>query len=781
MTVVPPRHPAGAPPARRGDDATALRRRRALVATYGTLGALLVAYVVSLLARTPAQQWTWLDGWGVAAFEVLASGACLARALLRRPGRAVALFLGASLLAWALGDVFLTVESLGGANPPTPSTADAFYLAFYPCAYVALVLLLRRQARTIAPRSWLDGAIAGLGAAAVCAAFAFHGIAHSAGGHAVSVATNLAYPIGDLLLLALAMGGAAVVAAKARVPWVLLAAGIACNAVGDTFNVFPAGGSSQVGVVFNAGAWPTATVLLSLAVWTVPERSELLAPERTPGFALPGLAAIAGLGVLLVGGLHTVSRVALGLAAGTLAVVGVRLVVSVRSLRALTVERHRQAVTDELTGLGNRRLLFDVLDRFFADHVEGRGAADEPASALAFLFIDLNRFKEINDSFGHPAGDELLRKLGPRLRASLRPGDVPIRLGGDEFGALLLDADAAAAVAVAQRVADTLSEPFVLGGVTAHIGASIGVALAPGDAVDVAGLMWCADVAMYRAKLGGSEVALYDQGLDEGEDHLSLAADLRAAVEAGAFVIHYQPQLDLRTGRVVAVEALVRWPHPRLGLIPPLKFLPLAEEAGLMRILTMWVLDSAMAQAAAWRASGHELTMSVNVAASDLLEPGLFDIVVEGLDRYRLPSHALVLEVTETGIIKDFERSRQVIEHLRDAGVIVSIDDFGAGFTSLAYLSGLAVGELKLDRTFVTGLSGTDKQRDLELVRATIHLGHAMGLRVVAEGIEDDATLSLLSELGCDLAQGYFIGRPLPATDLAFRAGDPAAHHAAAI
>ena len=176
------------------------------MATYGSFGALLIAYVVSLLVRTPAQQWTWLDGWAIAAFEVVVAGACLARVAIRRPGRAMALFLGVSLLAWAVGDIFLTIESLGGASPPTPSTADAFYLLFYPCAYVALVLLLRRESRTIAPRSWLDGAIAGLGAAAVCAAFAFHGIAHSAGGGNLSVAVNLAYPIGDLLLLALVMG-----------------------------------------------------------------------------------------------------------------------------------------------------------------------------------------------------------------------------------------------------------------------------------------------------------------------------------------------------------------------------------------------------------------------------------------------------------------------------------------------------------------------------------------------------------------------------------------------
>jgi EAL domain-containing protein (putative c-di-GMP-specific phosphodiesterase class I) len=304
---------------------------------------------------------------------------------------------------------------------------------------------------------------------------------------------------------------------------------------------------------------------------------------------------------------------------------------------------------------------------------------------------------------------------------------------------------------------------------SATVGASIGIALAPSDSVDSTGLTWCADTAMYRAKLGQIPYAFYNQELDGGEQRINLVEELRVAVEEGGFVLHYQPQLDLHSGQILAVEALVRWPHPRLGLVPPLKFLPLAEDAGLMGALTKWVLGEALTQCAAWRSTGTHLAVSVNVSTSNLLDEGFTELAMELLAQRGLPPEALVIEITETSIITDFNRSKQVIEGLKDLGIVVSIDDFGAGFTSLAYLSSLAVGELKLDRTFIADLGAEGKERDLELVRATIQLGHDMKLRVVAEGIEDVATLELLSELGCDLAQGYFISRPMPADKLAFR------------
>lgn len=726
---------------------------------YGIFGSLVIAYAISVVWRGPSHQALWLDGWAVSAFEVSVSLVALAAAFFRQRDRVALAFLGAGLLSWSLGDIVLSSESMGGATPPVPSAADFFYLLFYPCAYVALVLLLRRQTRSLAPRSWLDGAIAGVGAAAVCAAFAFHTIVHSSGAGAWSVATNLAYPVGDVLLLGLVIGAAAMVPSNARRQWIFLAAGIALTAGGDTANILQlAVARDSVTALFNAAAWPAAITIISLAMWLRAGPAHLQESHRSPGFVLPGIAAMAGMAVLIVATFAVVPRVAVGLATCTLVFVGIRLMLSLDALRSITVERHRQAVTDELTGLGNRRLLFGVLDAFFSDEASHR--------KMAFLFIDLNHFKELNDSFGHAAGDDVLRQLGPRLQASMRPSDILVRLGGDEFAAVLVDVDEEVAENVATRLSASLAAPFVLGGVKANIGASIGIALAPSDATDRAGLLWCADVAMYRAKLGGHPFVLYDQLVDDNEDHLGLAAELRSAVEGGHFMLHYQPQVDLATSRVTAVEALVRWPHPRLGLLPPIKFLALAEETGLMKMLTAWVLDKSVRQAAAWLRQGREITVSVNVSATDLLAPTFYDEISKVLELHKLPPGALVLEITETSVISEFERCKLVIERLRDLGVDVSIDDFGAGFTSLAYLSDLAVGELKLDRSFITTLAGTGKSRNRELVRAIVGLGHALGLRVVAEGIEDGATLALITELGCDLAQGYFLGPPVPAEEI---------------
>jgi diguanylate cyclase (GGDEF)-like protein len=738
-----------------------------LWSAYGLLGALLVGYLCVLIADGRRQPSTLIGGWGVDVFELAASFLCIARGLLRRRGRVAALILGAGLLVWAVGDTALTIESLGGTTPPTPSLADVFYLCFYPLAYIAVVLFMRGQVRRLTAPNWLDGAVAGLGAAAVCAAFAFHSILTSTGASTAATVTNLAYPIGDLLLLTLVVGGTAVLSEGRRAPWMMLAAGIALNVAGDTFNLFQrTAGASSVGMVFNGIAWPTAILLMSMAVWLRPHPTELVAPEKPARFVLPGLGALSGLAVLCIGSFHHVGRVALILAMATLAAVGIRMVFSVRTLRSLTEERHRQSVTDHLTGLGNRRHLFNVLEAFFADLADPQIAP----RALAFLFIDLDHFKEINDSFGHPAGDELLRQLGPRLRSCLRSRDVLVRLGGDEFAAVLVGADAEYATLVAHRLAASLREPFMLDVMRASIAASIGIAMAPTDAADCDDLLRCSDVAMYRAKLGDLSVARYQRDLDTGTSPLLLVEELRSAVEAGELVLHYQPQLDLASGEVVAFEALLRWPHPRLGIVPPLTFLPLAEEAGLMRPLTAWVMREALAQCASWRAAGHDVAIAVNVSTSNLLDVGFTDLVRSLLARFGLPSSALVIELTETSIISDFERSKDVIEELRELGLVVSIDDFGAGFTSLAYLSSLAVGELKLDRTFITGLASGERKRDPELVRATIDLGHALGLRVVAEGVEDVATLDLLSDLGCDLAQGFCISRPKPAEETTFDA-----------
>jgi diguanylate cyclase (GGDEF)-like protein len=737
---------------------------RAVRVAYAVLGTLLLAYFASLIVRGPGQSVTLVDGWLVAAFEVVASVLCISRAFGSRR-RAIPLLLGLGVLSWSIGDTLLTFESAGGSTPSVPSPADLFWLGFYPIVYVALVLLMRKHLSNLGAATWLDGAVAGLGAAGVCASFAFNTILHSVGGSAATatVATDLAYPIGDVLLLILAVGGTALIPGKKNPQWLMLAGAVAINAIGDTFNLFASSGStSHLGTIFNGIAWPSSILLISISVWMRPGQFNPLAERRTPGFLLPGLGAGAGLAILLVDTVQRVTPVAIGLATATLVTVGIRLGLSVRGLRSLTEIRHRQAITDELTGLGNRRQLFSLLNAFFAD----RADPETINRHLSLLYVDLDHFKEINDSFGHGAGDELLRQLGPRLTSSLRDTDVLVRVGGDELAVLIMDADPRYATGVAERLMAKLEEPFVLNAVTVRIGASIGIASAPTDATDSVGLLRCADLAMYRAKVGPEAFETYRHDIDDDGNRLRLVEELRDAVEGGQFQVHYQPQVDLQTGEVTAVEALLRWPHPRLGMVPPLDFIPLAEEAGLMQALTAFVLERAVSQCAAWHAGGRPLTVSVNISATNLLDPGFSASVKAVLGRHHLLASALVLEITETTILRDFDVCKRVIVQLRDLGLGVSIDDFGAGFTSLAYLGSLAVSELKLDRAFLTRLATGDTERNSALVRATIALGHKLNMRVVAEGIEDPEALDLLTSLGCDLGQGYFISHPMPAQDL---------------
>jgi len=735
---------------------------------YGAMGLLLLAYCVSLIVRGPTQTVSPIDGWGVAAFELVASALCLSRAL-GSSRRMVLLLLGIGVLSWSIGDTVLAAESAGGGTPPVPSLADLFWLGFYPITYVALVLLTRKHVNRMGATTWLDGAVAGLGAAALCACFAFNTVLHSVGGSATTVATDLAYPIGDGLLLILAVGGTAIIPGCRKNPqWLLIAGGIGVAAVGDTFNLFASSGTtSHLGAILNGIAWPCTILLISIAVWVRPLHSSPLQPSVTPGFLLPGLGACAGLSILLVDSLHPVSPVAIGLATATLMAVGVRLGLSVTRLRFLTDLRHRQAITDDLTGLGNRRQLFNLLDAFFADYAD----PETVARSLSLLYVDLDHFKEINDSFGHSAGDQVLRQLGPRLNKRLRETDVLVRVGGDELAVLIMDTDSDYAAVVAARLIAELEEPFELDAISVRVGASIGIATAPADATESTALLRCADLAMYRAKMGPRPFEVYRHDVDDDGNRLRLVDELRDAILGGDLEVYYQPQIDLVTGERSAMEALVRWPHSRLGLIPPLDFIPLAEEAGLMQSLTALVLERAIEQCAAWHADGQRMTVSVNVSATNLLDSGFSDSVLAALARHEVAPASLILEITETTIIRDFDLCKVVIEQLRGLGLGVSIDDFGAGVTSLAYLGSLAVSELKLDRSFLTRLATGDTERNLALVRATIALGHKLNMRVVAEGIEDVDALNMLAAIGCDMAQGYFISQPMRARDLGLPGG----------
>jgi diguanylate cyclase len=422
-------------------------------------------------------------------------------------------------------------------------------------------------------------------------------------------------------------------------------------------------------------------------------------------------------------------------------------------------ESQHQALHDGLTGLPNRTLLRDRTDQ--AIH-----QADRELVPAALLLLDLDRFKEVNDTLGHHYGDQLLVQVGERLRVRLREVDTVARLGGDEFAVLLPKiATAEGAVAVAGKLLAGFDEPFTLEDLALDVEASIGVALYPEHGNDPDELLQHADIAMYVAKETHAGFMLFDPSLDQHSPRrLALLGELRRAIDQQQLILHYQPKVDAHTGQVLGVEALVRWQHPTHGLVPPNDFIPLAERTGLIGPLTNYVLDAALRQCRDWRRTGHELAIAVNVSARSLLDLSFPDQVAGLLARWEVPARLLVVEITESTIMADPTHALEILGRLNIMGVQIAIDDFGTGYSSMAHLKTLPVHELKVDRSFVSQM--TSNTSDAVIVRSTVDLGRNLGLRVVAEGVEDPQTLQQLDALGCDAIQGYHISRPVPPDDL---------------
>ena len=429
-------------------------------------------------------------------------------------------------------------------------------------------------------------------------------------------------------------------------------------------------------------------------------------------------------------------------------------------LRQQAAENEYQALHDALTGLGNRTL--------FRERVSSRVAADAgPPTPFAVMIMDLDRFKEVNDTLGHRNGDELLQKIAERLRIAVGPKNLLARLSGDEFAVLLPQAaDRSVAVDVAQALLRALHEPFVQQEVTLEVGASIGIAVYPEHGRDADALIQRADVAMYLAKTGRSGYEVYSPERDQSNPaRLGLVGELRRGIDEHELVVLYQPKADLRTGKVVGAEALVRWQHPRHGLMSPDDFIPVAEQAGLLRPLTLYVLDAAIGQCTSWRKAGFEISVAVNLSVRNLLDLELPDDVARLLARWGLPASALQLEITESTIMADLGRTQGVLRRLHTIGTDIAIDDFGTGYSSLAQLKRLLVDELKIDKSFVIGMA-TDDDNDRLIVRSTIELGRNLGLRVVAEGVETRQVWDELRSMGCHVAQGHYISRPVTGSQL---------------
>ena len=418
-----------------------------------------------------------------------------------------------------------------------------------------------------------------------------------------------------------------------------------------------------------------------------------------------------------------------------------------------------QALHDALTDLPNRSLLSDRLH-------QGILSAGRQQSPLALIIMDLDHFKEINDTLGHHNGDVILQQVSSRVRHVLRESDTVARLGGDEFAVLLPNADMVDATRIAKKLLHVLEQPFDLEGQTFHIGASLGIALFPEHGRDGTALMKRADVAMYEAKRGKSGFSVYDPAKDQHSlRNLSLMGELRAAIERNQLVLYYQPKVNTQTGRVSGVEALVRWQHPEHGLMYPDDFIPLAEQAGLIKQVTLWVLEKALVQNSEWLQLGVDLSVAVNLSVRNLQDNTFPDEVGAILRTWQSKQLSrLRFEITETAMMADPARAAEILNALGAMGIRLSIDDFGTGYSSLAYLKQLPVAELKIDKSFVMGMA-TD-ENDATIVRSTIDLAHNIGLRVVAEGVEDKRTYEMLVELGCDSVQGYYISRPVAPEEL---------------
>jgi diguanylate cyclase (GGDEF)-like protein len=428
-----------------------------------------------------------------------------------------------------------------------------------------------------------------------------------------------------------------------------------------------------------------------------------------------------------------------------------------RRLQRQSEENRMQALHDPLTGLPNRRSMYARLGKLVDDARDGR--------ALALLVADLDGFKELNDTLGHHAGDAVLAQLGPRARDAVPEAEIVARMGGDEFAVLTYEDVPGGAAGVAERIRAALIEPFMVDGISLAVQASIGIARYPEHGRDVHELMQHADVAMYQAKTQQAGWLEYEADRDDhSRVRLALAGELRRAISEGELVVHYQPKADLESGAVISVEALVRWEHPERGLLLPGEFLPMAEQTGLIRPLTLYVLEAAASQTCEWDELGLNLRVAVNLSMANMIDSQLPGDVAALLAKHRLAPSRLILEITENVVMADPARTIEILEQLRSLGVGLSLDDFGTGHSSLAYLRRLEVDELKIDRSFVTDMIHDDQ--NAAIVRSTIELAHAVGVRIVAEGVEDADTLFELKAMGADEAQGFYLSPGVPPTEI---------------
>ena len=709
------------------------------------------AIVVSLGGGSTVPDQILLPGLGLL-FVVLTLRVVLA--MVQWPHRRASLgALLAALLLWCAGSALLNGDPSSGVVAfPSPSES-LFMLA---AAGFAAFLVLDVERRSAWSASiWID-AIVLCGGAAVMASLVVllptAAMSHVEGG---ALLVALIFPIFDLILALVVVGQVAVRTRPADRRSLSLGLGFLALAIADASLSQSAAGGDYSFNLWQDLMWGIALALITLAASDT-RRSVQSGTRGQTRSAVVMVCASLALAVLLLLVLRPPAAQGWYLAVPavvTLLAVGGKLVLALREAQRAT-ESYRLAETDDLTGLANRRALV----RHISERLEGGHGA-------CLLLFDLDGFKEVNDSLGHGAGDEVLQTVASRLREATPPSHFLARLGGDEFAILTPAAEPDAGVALAQRIRTDLAEPVRVAGLNWTIDASVGVGKTGAEPTTSSDLLRRADVAMYDAKRTRSGVEVYDADNDSFSRHrLQLVEELRSGIGSDQLELWYQPQLSASTLDIVGMEALVRWRHPLEGLIPPALFLPVARRSGLMGALSLKVIEQAVGQAVIWHQQGRHWRVSINIAPPELLRGPVVPRLYELLAASGLPRNSVVIEVTEDSFINDPQRARELLVDMDGRGVSISIDDFGTGFSSLAYLRDLPIRELKIDRSFIADGLADDRSR--LIVESTLQMAHALGLQTVAEGVEDLEAHDILCSLGVSVLQGFLYSRPLPVTDV---------------
>ncbi len=700
------------------------------------------------------------EGWVSNVALALTATLLLLRAITDPSQRPAWWVLALASIANLVGDRIYVLRDQNLDPIPLPASSDAAYLTSYALLILGCIMLTQRNRTTVHPSIRLDGVIAGLGLAAAGTALFFDPVVDVSASTTEAILT-FAYPLAGLTLLVLWVSGLAQHQFRPPPAMAWIGAGLVSIAVGDmVYLSVEAGGDYVQGTPLD-GMWVVGFAALATAA-SLRRPNLPTAIERSSAGVLivPAVAGALSVGVLGLELIQPVNAIAHATAALTLALVGVRTILTLREVRRLDGSHH-QARTDDLTGLPNRRGFGELLNTAMS-----AGPAKDPPVRFALALMDLDGFKDINDTLGHHAGDALLREVGLRLRSSLPPEVLMARLGGDEFAAACPIPTDGGADQLGKRLVQLLDEPVELEGLSVRVRASCGVAVAPDDGSNQGELLRAADVAMYQAKANRTQVELYDgrSRAGTGRNRLTLLDELRAALIDGQLALRYQPIIDLTTEAPVAAEALVRWAHPQHGLLSPDQFLPAVGQLGLFPRLTSLVLDQAVSAAGTFQQKGTELRVSVNITAQDLVDPNFVRIVTATLDRHGLPGNLLTLEITEDTLVREHDRARHTVAALRERGVRFAVDDFGTGYQSLGQLLALDIDEIKLDRSLVAPLRSDRKARII--TSAVVSLADDLGLDVVAEGIEDRETVAALRRLRCPLGQGFHVAVPMARAEL---------------